>query len=95
MKLMQKNGELTSSRNAIPNLLREIMFSIPNEVQVLAIRNSTDKHIVIEAQSEDYSQLGYFKAKLDQEGALTNITVSTGQKVNGFIKVSIEGDLPY
>ncbi len=91
----EKTNDLINSKNAIPNLLHEIMFAIPKEVQVLSINNTSGKHIVIEAESEDYSQLGYFKAKLSQEIALQNITVSSGKKENGLIKVSIEGDLPY
>ena len=83
------------NQNAIPNLLHEIMLAIPEEVQILSIENTTAKHIVIQAQSAEYSQLGYFKAKLSQEGALNNITVSSGVSKTGFINVSIEGDLPY
>lgn len=95
-ELNNENNELISSKNAIPNLLHEIMNTIPKQVQILSIKNTTGKHIVIEAQvEEDYAQLGYFKAKLSQEGVLWNIVVSSGSKENGFIKVSIEGDLPY
>ena len=90
----QKNNDLINSKNAIPNLLHEIMFAIPKEVQVLSIKNPSGKRVTIEAQSEDYSQLGYFKAKLTQEMALTNVTVSAGEKSEGFIKVTIQGDLP-
>jgi len=91
----ESNSELIRSENAIPNLLHEIMFAIPEEVQILSIENTAGKHIAIQAQSEDYSQLGYFKAKLSQEGALNNITVSSGVNKTGFISVTIEGDLPY
>jgi len=91
----KKNNDLIGSRNAIPNLLHEIMFAIPKEVQILSIKNTNGKQIVIEAESEDYSQLGYFKAKLSQQGALNNITISSGQKESGIIKVTIQGELPY
>jgi len=91
----EKNNDLIASKNAIPNLLHEIMFAIPKEVQILSIKNTGGKEITIEAESEDYSQLGYFKAKLSQQGALNNITISSGQKESGVIKVTIKGQLPY
>lgn len=91
----EKNNDLIVSKNAIPNLLHEIMFAIPKEVQILSIKNTNGKKITIEAVSEEYSQLGYFKAKLNQQGALTNLTISSGQKENGLIKVTITGELPY
>lgn len=95
-ELNDENTELINGKNAIPNLLHQIMVTIPKQVQILSIKNTTAKHIVIEAQvEEDYAQLGYFKAKLSQEGVLENIVASSGSKVNGFIKVTIEGDLPY
>lgn len=90
-----KNNEIITSKNSIPNLLYEIMFAIPEDVQVLSIKNAHGKNIVIEAQAEDYSQLGYFKAKLAQEGALNNVTATQGEMQNGIVKVEISGELPY
>jgi len=90
-----KNNEIVTSKNSIPNLLYEIMFAIPEEVQILSIRNTSGKTIVIEAQAEEYSKLGYFKAKLAQEGALNNVTATQGKMQNGIIKVEITGELPY
>lgn len=51
------------TKNAIPNLLNQIMFIIPENVQITSIQNTTDKHIEINAQSNKYEQLGYLKAK--------------------------------
>ena len=86
--------EATKTRNAIPNLLNRIMFIIPDNVQVISIKNTTETHVAIEAQSNKYEQLGMFKAKLDTEMYLTNVISTSGQQENNVIKVKIEGDLP-
>lgn len=83
-------------KKAIPNFLSELMFSIPQGVQITSITNPTDRHIVINAQSEKYEQLGYFKAILKTEGLLEakTITSSSGVKQGNLVTVTIEGDLP-
>lgn len=90
-KLTQKYA----SKNAIPNLLNNIMFAIPKQVQILSIQNTKGKHIIIVAQAEKYEQLGYFKAKLKTDSLLTDVTSTSGTKENNLVKVTIEGDLPY
>ncbi len=85
-----------SSKNAVPNLLSQIMFAIPKEVQILLIQNTNEKHITIEAQSSEYQYLGYLKAELQNRAILINVTSTSGtRESNGMIKVTIEGDLPY
>lgn len=86
--------DASQTRDAIPNLLNSIMYVIPENVQLTSIQNTTGTHIVIEAQSNKYEQLGMFKAKLDTEMILTNVISTSGQQENGVIKVTIEGDLP-
>lgn len=81
-------------KNSIPILLNRIMSSIPKGVQLTAIKNTTDKHIVINAQSSDYQQIGYFKGVLRLDGILTDISSDSGIKQDGIVKVTIEGDLP-
>ena len=81
-------------KGSIPNLLIEIMSTIPKEVQITEIENTTDKHMVIRAQCKTYDQLGYFKAKLREDGILTNVTSTQGEKQGEFVKIVIEGDLP-
>ena len=84
------------SKNAIPNLLSQIMFAIPKEVQILSIQNTNEKHITIEAQSSEYQYLGYLKAELQNRAILINVTSTSGtRESNDMIKVTIEGDLPY
>lgn len=84
------------SKNAIPNLLSQIMFAIPKEVQILSIQNTNEKHITIEAQSSEYQYLGYLKAELQNRAILVNVTSTSGtRETNDMIKVTIEGDLPY
>ena len=83
------------SKNAIPNLLSEIMFAIPKEAQILSLENTADKHIVIKAQASEYQYLGYFKSELQNRAILTNVTSTSGTMVDDMIQVTIEGDLPY
>lgn len=84
------------SKNVIPNLLSQIMFAIPKEVQILSIQNTNEKHITIEAQSSEYQYLGYLKAELQNRAILINVTSTSGtRESNDMIKVTIEGDLPY
>ena len=89
-------SENNKNRNNIPNLLSEIMYAIPKGVQITSIENTTSKHIIIQAQSEKYEQLGYFKAILRTKGILSPDTIvsSPGEKTENLVKVVIEGDLP-
>lgn len=89
-------SEDNKNRNNIPNLLSQIMHSIPQGVQITSIENTNSKHIVIQAQSQKYEQLGYFKAILKTQGILSPDTVvsSTGERSGDVVKVVIEGDLP-
>ena len=79
---------------AVPNLLERIMFVIPQKVQITSIDNTQGTHITIQAQSEKYEQLGYFKAMLSSKGILTDVKSTSGMKDGGVVKVTIEGDLP-
>ena len=95
--LQDANDRLTDrnrTRNAIPNLLNQIMSIIPENVQLTSIENDTGTHIVINAQSNRYEQLGYFVARLKTDVILTNVVSTSGQKDNGVVTIEIEGDLP-
>ncbi len=97
-KINEANEKLTQSyarKNVLPNFLTEIMFNIPKEVQLLSIKNPTGKTIKIEAQAAEYEQLGYFIAKIKNEGILTDVTSSSGTKKDELIKITIQGNLPY
>lgn len=89
-----KLSERNRTRNAIPNLLNQIMTIIPENVQLNSIENTTGTHIVINAQSDKYEQLGYLKAKMKADVILTNVISTAGQKDNNVVTVKIEGDLP-
>lgn len=89
-----KLSERNRTRNAIPNLLNQIMTIIPENVQLTSIENTTGTHIVINAQSDKYEQLGYLKAKIKADVILTNVISTAGQKDNSVVTVKIEGDLP-
>lgn len=89
-----KITERNRTRNAIPNLLNQIMSIVPENVQLTSIENTSDTHIVIQAQSNKYEQLGYLKAKIKTDVILTNVISTAGQKDNNVVTVKIEGDLP-
>ncbi len=59
----EKIADRNKTRNAIPNLLNQIMSIIPENVQLTSIENTSGTHVVINAQSNKYEQLGYLKAK--------------------------------
>ena len=83
------------SKDAIPNLLNELMFIIPQKVQIISIKNTENKHIVIQAVSEKYEQLGYFTAAIKTEKILENVQSSSGEKSDSLVQITIEGDLPW
>lgn len=89
-------AENNRNRKIVPNLLSEIQFAIPQGVQLTSIENTTGKHVVINAQSQKYEQLGYFKAILQNQGILVRDTIvsSAGEKNGDLVKVTIEGDMP-
>ena len=90
----ERLSDRNKTRNAIPNLLNQIMSIIPASVQLTSIENTTDTHIVINAQSDKYEQLGYLVAKMKNDVVLTNVISTAGQKDNNVVTVKIEGDLP-
>lgn len=92
--LNDKIAEATKTRDAIPNLLNSIMYIIPENVQITGIQNTSGTHIVINAQSDKYEQLGMFKAKIETGNYLTNVISTAGQKDGNVVTVKIEGDLP-
>lgn len=97
-KITEASNNITQNyarKNALPNLLTEIMFNIPKEVQLISIENPTSKNINIQARSKEYEQLGYFIAKLKNEGILMNITSTSGVKQDEFVVITISGELPY
>lgn len=88
--------EKIKTKNVIPMLLTRVMNAIPKGVTITSIENTTSSHIIINAQSEDYDLLGFFKGSLIVDGILSPSTVvsTSGVKQNGIVKIVIEGDLP-
>lgn len=88
--------EKMKTKNVIPMLLTRVMNAIPKGVTITSIENTTSSHIIINAQSEDYDLLGFFKGSLIVDGILSPSTVvsTSGVKQNGIVKIVIEGDLP-
>ena len=75
----------------------QIMTVTPQAVQITEIKNTADaegRKIVISAQSKYYDDLGYFKAKIREDGILNNVVSTQGEKQGDFVKIIIEGDLP-
>ena len=93
-QISQSTSENQRYKNTIPTLLSEIMFVVPKNVQLVSIQNTEDTHIVIKAQAEKYEQLGYFMGRLKTDNILTNIISDSGQKQEGVVIVTIEGELP-
>lgn len=95
--LEEANNKVTDqnrTKNAIPNLLNQIMSIVPENVQLTSIENTSSTHIIINAQSNKYEQLGYLKAKIKTDVILTNVISTAGEKDNNVVTVKIEGDLP-
>ncbi len=95
--LQEANDRITDrnkTRNAIPNLLNQIMSIVPENVQLTSIENTTGSHIIINAQSNRYEQLGYLVARMKTDVILTNIISTAGQKDNNIVSIKIEGELP-
>ncbi len=95
--LQQVNQEVANNnkvKKSIPILLNRLINITPTGVQITSIQNTTDKHIVIKAQSSDYDQLGYLVSSLRNQNVLTSVLSSTGQKSNNIVSIQIEGDLP-
>ena len=86
--------EKNNFRNSVPNLLINIMSSIPKNVQILRIQNPQNKHITITARSLDYTSLGLFIATLDAEETLLNVRSNSSVKQDNMITITIEGDMP-
>lgn len=89
-----KTSDRLKTRSAIPNLLNQIMFVIPENVQITSIKNTSSSHIEIYAQSDKYEQLGYLKAKIKQDNILKDVISTAGQKEGEAVTVKIEGELP-
>ena len=96
--LQDANDRITDrnkTRNAIPNLLNQIMSIVPENVQLTSIENTTGTHVIINAQSNKYEQLGYLVARMKTDVILTNVISTAGQKDNNVVSIKIEGDLPW
>lgn len=89
-----KISEINRTKNSIPNLLNKIMNIIPSNVQLTSVENTTSTHIIIKAQSSEYSQLAYFMGALKINNTLNNIISDSGVNENGVVKLTIEGELP-
>lgn len=88
------NSEGNTMKNSIPNLLNQIMSIVPENVQITSIENTTERHVVITAQSDKYEQLGFLTAKIKAEDILKNTISTSGQKDNRVVSIKIEGELP-
>ena len=93
-EINDKIADANSTKKAIPNLLTALMSGIPDDVQIVSIQNTSGKHIEIVAQSTQYDQLGFLRAKIKTDGILTDVTSTAGEKSNDIITVKIEGELP-
>ncbi len=95
-EINEKIAETNQVKKAIPNLLTALMSGMPEDVQITSIENTSGRKIKIVAQSTEYDQIGFFKAKIKTDNILVADTVQSTapQKNNGVITVEIEGELP-
>lgn len=84
----------TIRKLAIPNLMYQLTRITPKYVKILTLENTKDTHIVIEAESKHYEQLGFLYAAISTNGYLTDLKSTSGTKTGESIKVIIEGELP-
>lgn len=91
---VNSTDERTIEKDAIPNLLNKVMFIMPQRAKINSIENTEGKHIVMEIESREYEQLGYFMAAIKTDEILVNVRSTSGVKEGAVIKVVIEGDLP-
>ena len=89
-----KISNIAEMKNSIPNLLNQLMYIIPEEVQLTSIENTSDKKIRIQARAEEYDKLGYFIARIRVEKFLNNVVSTRTEKGGEYVSVSIEGELP-
>jgi len=98
---LQNASDAANTKNAYKNVittfLSEIMYVIPKEVVLTSIENPSARKIVINAQSEKYEQLAYFKALLKSKGVLepSSVVSSEATKEGSIVKIVIEGELPW
>ncbi|MBP3463876.1 MAG: hypothetical protein J6K45_05295 [Clostridia bacterium] len=88
-----ENGEVIFENWEIANFLTHIASVIPTEVKLISIENTTGRHFVIQARSIKYQQLGYFKALLEANAYLENVTASTGIRASSSIESSLSPDV--
>lgn len=93
-KLNNEISEKYQYRDAIPNLLTQLMSVIPKNVQITSIENTSGRHIKIIAQAEEYDQLGFFKAEIKNSQVLNDVISDQGVRQNNMIVTTIEGELP-
>ena len=93
-EINQKIADVNSVKNSIPNLLDSIMVHVPKDVQITLIKNTTNKHIVINLRATEYDPIGYFIGAINNNGILVNAKSSNSVKQDGVIRMTIEGDMP-
>ena len=90
----QQKTDSNRTKDIIPTLLSEIMYAIPTGVTITSIQNTSGTHIVINAESQEYDQLGYFVGRIKNDLILRDTVSTSGVKQGDVIKIVIEGELP-
>lgn len=96
-KLEELTNQVVESnkyKKTIPILLNRIMSVIPKGVKLTSIENNVGGKIVINAEAQNYDELGYFKAALKTKNILKNVVSDSSLKIDNVVKVTIEGELP-
>ena len=82
------------SKDALPNFLQQVMFSIPTDVVIDSIESVSDSKVSITVKSSASDKIDAFKAKLSSEEILDNIAVQSEKTVGSDMYKIITGDLP-
>ena len=94
-EITKRVDENNKVRGAFPNLLNQLMNTIPTYgAKLTGIENTNVTHIKLTVQAAEYEQIAYFIGAIRTDNILTNVISSSGERVDDFVTVTIEGELP-
>ena len=77
----------------IQNFLSKLMFTMPENVKVTSIDVDDAGSVIMNAESGQYAQLGYFVSRLKLDNVLSNVDMNVVSMSNN-IKIKVSGELP-
>lgn len=92
--IMEKISAQERKNFNIPNFMSKLMFIMPADVQILSININEMGQVIINAESGQYAELGYFVSRLKLEGILNKVNMEV-VSVDSNIKIIVSGVLPW